>query len=299
MKNNSIEEKLSIVIICYKHDYFFTKVCVASIRYYYPNIEIFLVKDLIAGKFSTKKLETSFNVKKLDLGKQKYGWTSAKVFFLLSTKMRKKKYLVLDSDIVFVGPVLLKLRKKLNEADFIVSPEYHNKPGGKSFNFLYYDLKWAKKKFLNFDYPGFAFNTGATVVTPGLIKIKNLLPYFLPTKYPFWNPKFKQRLCSKDQSLLNIIFPYYDKQKNIKLRLASFMWWSESKIVRKKITLNEVKKGKNPYLIHWAGYNKDVGLLNLTRSDILSFFLKHYYSKLSFGLMRYYLTIIRMKFFSK
>lgn len=81
-----------IYIICHKLDFFLTKIAVASIRYYYPNVEINLIKDELNGDFSTRDLEKYFNVNIIYIEKRKFGWTSAKVFLLLSKKLKGQKY---------------------------------------------------------------------------------------------------------------------------------------------------------------------------------------------------------------
>lgn len=37
---------LTVVVCCNRKDYFFARICVASIRYYYPEINIEIIKDL-------------------------------------------------------------------------------------------------------------------------------------------------------------------------------------------------------------------------------------------------------------
>ena len=59
---------LTIVVCCHKKDYFLARICVASIRYYYPSILIELVKDEGNGKFNTTELEKNLHVKAVDLG---------------------------------------------------------------------------------------------------------------------------------------------------------------------------------------------------------------------------------------
>ena len=58
-----MNKEISIVVFCNAKDYFLTKICVASIRHFYPDIEILLVKDELNGKFSTRILERNFKVK--------------------------------------------------------------------------------------------------------------------------------------------------------------------------------------------------------------------------------------------
>jgi len=51
-----------VVISCYVLDVHLTRECVASIRYWYPNVPIWLLKDRRYGDFSTREIESQWNV---------------------------------------------------------------------------------------------------------------------------------------------------------------------------------------------------------------------------------------------
>jgi hypothetical protein len=46
-----------VIISSYRYDVALTRICVASIRYWYPDIPIWLVKDRHYGDFSTREIE--------------------------------------------------------------------------------------------------------------------------------------------------------------------------------------------------------------------------------------------------
>lgn len=291
---NNFDKKLSIVIACQSQDFEFTKICISSVRYYYPSIEILLLKDEKNGYFSTKKIEKLFDLKILKLEKSIFGWGNSKILLVLSKLDNKKKYLVLDSDTIFVGPVLSNFSRIINKYDFIVSPETVNSPGDQFFNLLYYDPEWAKTQFSNFKYPGYAFNTGAMIVSTNVINNKDLFPYFSSKKYPFFAKRYQNFFQSNDQSLFNLLFPIFNDKKKIKLGLKPFMLWSEDKYLKNNISVESIANSENNILIHWAGHNKNVSMLKLTRSDILLFFLKEYYLKQRFGLLKYYFKLLKL-----
>ncbi|WP_394771887.1 hypothetical protein [Mucilaginibacter sp.] len=64
---------LTVVVCCNRKDVFLARICIASIRYYYPDIDIELVKDSGNGTFNTYELEKYFGVKVVDLGIKKLG----------------------------------------------------------------------------------------------------------------------------------------------------------------------------------------------------------------------------------
>ncbi len=67
---------IQIAIAVHKNDVWFCRICVTSIRHFYPEIEIVLLKDELNGQFSTEEIEKFWNVKLFDLGKKEFGWAA-------------------------------------------------------------------------------------------------------------------------------------------------------------------------------------------------------------------------------
>ena len=82
-----------------------------------------------------------------------------------------QRFLVLDSDIVFAGPVLELLES--HDADFIVQHE-EPAPGFVASN--YFDLEKLRALDPEFVFPGFTFNTGQWVGTTGLVNRADFEP---------------------------------------------------------------------------------------------------------------------------
>lgn len=276
---------IGIIVVSQRNDFFLTRICIASIRYYYPKVKIYIVKDKCFGDYSTANLEKHFNIKVLDLGKDKYSWANAKLFIYASKEIPSGKYLILDSDVVFVGKVLDKFISKV-KYDFIVSPEYHHKPGMKIFKKLYYEEIWIKKYFPGFKYPGYTFNSGHVFFTTGKICFADYLPFFDSSNYPYWKHNFVTHFQSRDQSLLNVLLPYMAKRRVIRFGKKNFGIWYKDDRVR-NISTQNIKIGKLKYIIHWAGDLRNKDVLKMSRGDILGFFEKYYFSKLPFGKIKY------------
>lgn len=283
---------LSIVVFCHKHDFFLAKICIASIRYYYPNVPVYLVKDKINGDFNSAILEKFLNVKEIDLGQEKYGYTSAKLLFILSKKFKYRKFLILDADTVFVGNVLSRLQKYVDKFDFVVSAEKIFTPGKKAFSRFFYNAEWAKSKFPQLKYPGYVFNTGHIFVSPYKIKPNKVVPYFSKHSYPYWNEKYIKNFPTFDQSLLNIIIPILTDAGEISTKPILFSKWSDSRFVDKML-ISKIKSGKYPYIVHWCASPKDVNVINMHRGDILKFFNEYYYSKIPLGILHSYFETAR------
>jgi lipopolysaccharide biosynthesis glycosyltransferase len=272
-----------IVIPCHKNDIFLTRICVASIRYYYPDIPIYLVKDNIDGSFFTKDIEWFWNVGLINLGYKKYGWTTSKLFLLVSKKLKGEKIFVLDSDTVFIGRVLDLVIKNINNYEFIISPEYVTKPGKNDFTKNIYDYKWFKKIYPNLHFPGYTFNSGNILITPGVITKKDVGKFVDFSKYPFWRDS-EMHFHTRDQSILNALFSVKSIAKRFRILKIVYMLWSKDKFVQ-KISLDEVKSGKYSKLIHWAGEKRNPVFNGVSRKDILTFFQNVYFSKIPFGWM--------------
>lgn len=289
--------KLKIVITCYKYSYFFAKINIASIRFFYPEVEIYLIKDNSCGRFSTVEVEKYFRCKILDLGIQNYGLGSAKILFLLTKRFGNHPYLILDSDIIFAGPVLERLEKELLSTDFIVSPEWKGKrPKNAYFSRLYYSYKEASTHFPGFHYPGYVFNCGQLVGTPGLVHKAAVLPFFDIQNYPYWKRNPTPYSVNYDQGLLNILLPSLANQNTIRLKAVPFMRWSESEEVRNSVKLEHIKRGTYDFLIHWATPDKSSNIWSKTRADILDFFLKVYYEHVPLGRHRYLFNKVYLQF---
>jgi lipopolysaccharide biosynthesis glycosyltransferase len=293
-----VQMNLKVVIVTYKDIYYFTRLCVASIRYYYPDVEVFLIKDLIGGDFSTTDLQKYLKVKIMDLGINIFGNPSSKIRLLLSKQFADNKYLALDSDIVLVGRLLDTLDLMAKRYDFVVSSEHYAKPGDQTFEKLYYRLEDVVKEYPDFKFPGYDFNGGQIVITPGLIQSREIRKYISFSKFPYWTKySFNKLAPCFDQPLLNIILVIKHIRKELRLGHRNFMICGGFPEAA-KLKLEDVKSGKLAKLIHWAGTKKTDCLYSLHRSDILFFFAEIYYSYLPMGKHRYnfFRIVQRMKY---
>src|SRR5271154_2008161 len=107
----------SIYICCYKYDVRLVRILVASIRKWYEQIPIFLVKDIRYGPFDTSELERVFRVSVFKSGI--FGWGFGKMEVLVNPL--RERCLLLDADIIMAGPVIAELEKF--EEDFVVENE--------------------------------------------------------------------------------------------------------------------------------------------------------------------------------
>ena len=287
---------LTIVVCCNKKDFFLAKICIASIRYFYPKINIELVKDAGNGRFNTNDLEKYFNVRVTDLGIPKMGWSGAKFHYLYKNS-KGKKVLILDADIVFTGPFLERLLPVIESNDYVVSVEEQADPNANWVKEIYFDIDVIKSAYPAYVYPGFFFNAGQIFLTVGSIDEDVLNKFFNKNVFPFW---INQRVFPLvDQSVYNYLLPTLQRKNKITLGTEKFMLWGNCKEVL-EISLNSVKgKTLELGLIHWAGCTRNEYLAKMVRSDILIFFEKKYYSKLPGGILkRFFKNTIAISYYT-
>jgi hypothetical protein len=271
-------ESISIVIFANRKDFFLTKLCVASIRYYYPNIEIYLVKDSLNGNFNSKLIEKKFNVKLIKLSKRYFGWGAAKLHYLIEHNFLNKKVLFLDSDIIFLGNVIDKLLK--DNSSFVINPEYFSFPLESLVKKYYVDPDKIKHIYPQYDFPGYFFNVGQMVLTPSLINEFLFNLCFDKNKFPYYTNIAS--FNTAEQSILNVVLPVVFKEQNIKPGLVDFMKWSVSFFEDNKNDNTELLiDGNCHYLLHYAGDVRTINLKKMKGFNLLSFFKNSYYSQLN------------------
>lgn len=263
---------ISIVYInTHRYDYESTCICVASVRYWYPDIPIFLIKDLGQGHFDTSLLEEKWGVRIFETSRKRFGWGYGKLepLFLY----QEQSFLMLDSDTVLTGRVIDKAESI--DTDFLVDDEIQ--PTNR-FNEIYYNLYRINELDKNFIYPGYSFNSGQWFGTSALLCREDFSKFIEWSEPPI--PKFPDIIFKGDQSVLNFILHSKEQSQSFKIVKKRIMIWPSDNnanfIDIKKI----MKKVPDyPYIIHWAGMKFD-NLDKYPRADILRFYLSFYYKNL-------------------
>ena len=280
---------LTIVVCCNKNDFYLAKICIASIRYFYPAVDIELVKDKGNGDFKTNEIQQLFNIKVLDLGIQKMGWSGAKFHYLYAMP-KGKKVLLLDSDIVFLGPFIEEILPIFSNADYIVSEEPEQNPYAEWVKSIYFDVKKVSAIYNEYKYPGFFFNAGQVFATVGAIETETLDQFFDRHNYPYW--KNSDLFPLVDQSIYNFLLPLLSSNKKLILKNVSFMLWANNQFIN-NISLDELKKRKiERGLVHWAGCFRDPLLSKMEGAHILLFFEDFYYSHIALGGLRKFVNML-------
>jgi hypothetical protein len=265
-----------VYIAAHRRDLRLTRICVASVRQWYPEIPIFLLKDEVNGAFCTREIEERWNVQLWPAKSRSFGWGFIKLEPLFDTE--KVRYLVLDSDIVFLGRVIDALEGF--DAEFVVQEE---KQPPEDVPNLYFDPQKVRAK-LNpaFAGPAFTFNSGQYVGTSGVITradFGNLVVWSEPRRVAFpemFNPG--------DQGVLNYVVLERLAAGAIRVARTPFMKWGRAEMA--EFVVARLNAGSPyPYVIHWAGL-KHRRLRKMLRPDILKHFERAYYARVAYGAVR-------------
>ena len=247
-------------------DLHFTRCCIASIRRWYPDIPISLIKD---GHYNTSNLERYWGVELFDTGGKHFGLGMSRLEPLFQP--HRERCLILDSDIVLAGPILDAL-EQFNE-DFVV--EGSNYPPG-DIKAYYYDPELVTLLCPSFRYPGYVFNTGQMVATTGILKQEFFSPFICFDQPP---RVYREDLFAAfDQGILNFVMHQKAQEGLISIRRHVFMCWPAS-MQPSDVDVDRLKAGQGyDFLMHWAGL-KHPAIRDNCMSHVLDYYERLYFQK--------------------
>lgn len=265
----------AVYLLAHKYYMRQTQICVASIRYWYPEIPIYLIKDKIGGDFSTAEIERAWNVRVYPTETEKFGWGFAHLEPLL--KPGGERALVIDVDIVFAGPVL-DLLADFSE-DMILQREDQPAQPSEKFTGLYFSLEKLREYDPDFHFPQFSFNAGQFVVTTGVFSredFEDLINWESPRSV-----KRPDIFTKGDQGVFNYVVMKKFAAGTLSVARIPFMVWNPDEM--QKFVVSRMDHG-SPYreLIHWAGLRRE-HMSDMPRADILFHFESFYYSRIRAG----------------
>jgi hypothetical protein len=264
-----------IIVAACKEDMHLLLICIASIRYYYPNIQISLIKDLSKGTFDSREVQIRFDVSLYDTPYSLGGWGFIKLVPLI--ELENERIMILDADTVFLGNVLDSLQEY--HQDVVVAGYMQHQP--EAVKQSYFDLNLMAHFDSNFKFNGHVFNTG---------QILYETQYFSQQDFENCGVVFNQDHIQSsrtdlfgfsEQGIVNYVVSKKSQQKEISVYDADFMIWPP--ICELDIKTEELKNGENyPKVMHWAG-PKDLIIQLLPFTHVLAFFQDKYYEHLSWG----------------
>lgn len=264
----------------------FTRICVASIRYFYPDVPIRLLAGGRLQRGLAEELRHHWAVELAPLPAGDYGWGFVKLEPLFGPP--GERFLVLDSDTIITGPVL-KMAAEHDE-DFVVDAEDQSPERAKQ---IYYDCARAAEEGSPIPDPAFLFNTGQWFGKSGVLSrgdFRGLVEWGFPPTLA--NPRvFK----NGEQGVLNFVVNEQYRSGKIRVARVPLMRWPGHRM--QGLDAIAVSKRVCPSLVvHWAGM-KRARLRDMVGADLLTYFEKHYYQRLTAGDTRRILSSYRHTLF--
>lgn len=269
-----------VVISCYPADLHLTRICVASVRFWYPDVPIWLLKDRQYGDFDTTEIERCWNVQVFPGRNEKLGWGFGKLE--LMTESPARRFLLLDSDTAFVGRVIDRL--ELFDADLVVDKEDFPPD---AIPVQFFPIDKLRQLDPDFVFPGYGFNTGQMVATTGCISksdFDGLLDW--QTRTVMHRDVFQKG----EQGLFNYVVLRQAQKGRLSIHREPFMVWPGESTLTAHIRVADLTPDSpHAQVIHWAGLGWGRSAVEMPRADILLRFEKLYYSRIPNGtLLRRY-----------
>lgn len=263
----------SIYVAASARDARYTRICVASIRYFYPCARI---KLLVGGSLEeglAEELSRYWDVHIADVPTGDWGWGFVKLEPLFGQE--GERFLVLDSDTVFGGPVLDTW--KSTKADFLVDDEQQHEA---DIGRLYYDWRKVAEVDAAAQPPQFVFNSGQWFGTAGLLVREDFAPMLdwsgMPPKL-----RYPHLFMPGDQGVMNYVLNQKAAKDQVVVERRKIMCWPGHGM--DGFTADSVAARSAPSLvIHWAGMKRQ-RLGTMVGEDVLRFFESLYYSRLPGG----------------
>jgi hypothetical protein len=251
----------------------FTRICVASIRHFYPEAPILLLAGGALEPGLENELETYWNVHIAALDRGDWGWGFIKLEPLFGKT--GERFLILDSDTVITGPVLDIWDAE--DAQFVVDDEQQSEA---DTHRLYYDWKEVGVFDTAAVPPLFVFNSGQWFGTAGIFSRKDFASFLDWSGRP---PRHRRPGLFKngDQGLFNYVLNQKFASGRVNVAQRKIMLWPGHGMGG--MTARTIADGTAPArIVHWAGM-KASRLGAMVGSDILVHFERAYYDRLPSG----------------
>jgi hypothetical protein len=259
-----------------------TRICVASIRYFYPEAPVKILAGDILQPGLADELERHWQVGLAELPEGDYGWGLVKMEPLFAPAGHR--FMVCDVDTIFTGRILD--ARAQSDAPFFVDDEQLSDA---DFKRLYYD--WEKLSAIDPKVQSArkAFNVGQWFGTSGYVSREDFDPWVewtLPRRL-----RHPDVFMGGDQGVMNYVLLQKEAFEGLNIERRTIMRWPGHSM--EGLDLESVKNGRAPPLvIHWAGM-KAVLLQAMVGGDLLQFFEDYYYSRIPLGRVRRRLALFQ------
>jgi hypothetical protein len=242
-------------------DIHLARLCLASIRYWYPRLPVSLLCDQGAGPCDPGALLRWPHVHYHPMSRPRLS-----VFSKLEPLFSHGhgRFLYLDADIVLIGPLLERLEGY--DADFIVSPE--GKDDSAHRDLYGFDEKRLRHLDPDFQPPGFVFNAGQWVGTGNIFRREEFDPWVDWDNGPCIRDPDTFKF--QDQSLWNYLL--FKAAASGRVSLNDVPFYIYAPMASPEINHDTLRaRSTPPSLVHWPG-RKSTNLDEMARPDLLRFF---------------------------
>jgi hypothetical protein len=264
----------------------YTRICVASIRHFYPTIPIRLLAGGRLQRGLAEELHHYWEVGIAELSTRgDYGWGFVKLEVLFGPP--GEKFLVLDSDTILTGSVLGLWAG--SRCAFGVDDEKQSESETKR---LYYD--WEKLRAIdpNAGPPQFVFNSGQFFGTAGVLSRADFAPWVewtLPRRL-----RHPEYFMPGEQGILNYVLNQKVATGGLQIdRLQLMRWPGHSLDGLDAQTVS--KRYASPLVIHWAGMKRP-RLQKTAGGNLLLYFERSFYARIRAGWLRRHFASCRHVF---
>jgi hypothetical protein len=264
-----------VYIAASTNDARFTRICVASVRRFHPDVPICLLVGGPLQRGLAGELHRHWNVGVADFPRENYGWGFVKLEPLF--RPPGERFLVLDSDTVITGPVLELAAQ--HEEDFIVDDET---PEPQRAREIYWDPVRAAQEGNPLASPLFLFNSGQWFGRSGLLTrehFRGLVEWSWPRRLV--RPSV---FMGGDQGILNYVVNEQLRLGRLSAARIPLMRWPGHGL--DGLSAESVANRSCPtVVIHWAGM-KRTRQRKMLGADILDYYERRYYERLPNGSTR-------------
>jgi hypothetical protein len=265
-----------------KKDLRLTRICIASIRWFYPDIRIDLIKDESKGLFSTKDLEKNWNCGLETFGRKKIGGSGMLTKLEPLSLKSDEQVLLLDCDTVFAGRALDRLEN--TNADFIVAEDTAHGDlttsyGSEIVKSFLFNLDALREIEPSYRFPHKMFNAGHIIIRISAIP-KELVRRFVSGPPPFY--VYTNVFQMGDQGFWNFLLQWLHQSNRASLEYIPFATYPRSLPEYVNFRERDIQNLPN-VIFHWAGQHNKSRLRHMPQHALLYFFEAFYYSKIRFG----------------
>ena len=248
----------------------YTRICVASIRYFYPDIRIKLLPGGRLERGLTAQLARFWAVDVADVPCGDYGWGFVKLEPLFGPT--GERFLVVDSDTIFAGRVLDGF--DASAAKFIVDDERQTEDEARR---LYYDWRRVGEVEPATRPPHFLFNSGQWFGTAGLLTRRDFASAIdwdaMPRRL-----RYPALFMPGEQGALNYVLNQKALEDEFLVERRKIMCWPGCPNALDGLDATSVAtKTAPPLIIHWAGL-KAIFLRTMAGYDLLRHFEDLYFT---------------------